>query len=108
MGERTPGDRSAIIDEHIFVEKVGKLVTDFASNGLSLGKTRLGEIFAQLLTLACRHRVRLDTNSVSAVLSICVVEGVGLQLHPEVDLIKAALPHLALAAAGFGAAGMAK
>merc|ERR1712039_76418 len=101
MVERTPGDRSAVIDEDIFVERVGELVSRAREKGFSLGAFGLGDILTQMLQLAYAHRVKLETSFVTVVTSIIVVEGVGRQLDPSVDVIEAATPHLVKAAAAY-------
>lgn len=99
MVERTPGDRSLVRDEAGFVAEVGSLVSEVCGKGFALGKVRLGECFGQLLSLACEHRVKLETSFVTVATSIIVLEGVGRQLSPIVDLAAAARPMLAEAIA---------
>ncbi|CAE7436531.1 unnamed protein product [Symbiodinium pilosum] len=99
MVERTPGDRSLVRDEAGFVAEVGRLVSQVCDMGLALGKVRLGECFGQMLSLACEHRVKLEASFVTVASSIIVLEGVGRQLNPIVDLAAAARPMLAEAVA---------
>jgi len=99
MVERTPGDRSLVRDEAGFVAEVGSLVSEVCGKGFALGKVRLGECFGQLLSLSCEHRVKLETSFVTVATSIIVLEGVGRQLSPIVDLAAAARPMLAEAIA---------
>lgn len=99
MVERTPGDRSLVRDEDEFVASVGQLVNEVCGMGFALGKVRLGECFGRMLTLACDHRVKLETSFVTVATSIIVLEGVGRQLNPIADLAAAARPLLAEAVA---------
>lgn len=99
MVERTPGDRSKVVDEEVFVEKVADLVDRVRGKGMSLGKYGLGDVLAQMLQLAYHHRVKLETSFVTVVTSIIVVEGLARQLDPDIDVIEAATPHLVRAAA---------
>merc|ERR1712137_233183 len=94
MVERTPGDRSAVIDEDVFVERVGELVSKAREKGFSLGAFGLGEILTQMLHLAYAHRVKLETSFVTVVTSIIVVEGVGRQLDSSLDIFHTATPWL--------------
>jgi len=94
MVERTPGDRSLVRDEPGFIAEVGSLVNQVCGMGLALGKVRLGECFGRMLSLACEHRVKLETSFVTVATSIIVLEGVGRQLNPVVDLAVAARPML--------------
>lgn len=99
MVERTPGDRSLVRDEEAFIEGVSKLVSQVWDGGLMLGKVRLGQVFSDMLSLACDHRVQLETGFVTVATSIIVIEGVGRQLNPITDLAAAARPLLAEAVA---------
>lgn len=99
MVERSSGDRSAVIDEDGFVENVGDLVSSACSHGFSLGKWGIGDTLRQILQLAYNHNVKLDTSFVTVVTSIVVLEGVSRQLDPDTDVLKAATPYLARAAA---------
>ncbi|CAK9103481.1 unnamed protein product [Durusdinium trenchii] len=78
---------------------VGQLVNEVCGMGFALGKVRLGECFGRMLTLACDHRVKLETSFVTVATSIIVLEGVGRQLNPIADLAAAARPLLAEAVA---------
>lgn len=99
MVERTPGDRSLVRNEDEFVASVGQLVNEVCDMGFSLGKVRLVECFGRMLSLACDHRVKLETSFVTVATSIIVLEGVGRQLNPIADLAAAARPMLAEAVA---------
>lgn len=93
MIERTPGDRSLIIDEAGFVAGMTDLIGRFFnSGGLTLSAVRLGDALGQLMGLACGHRVKLETSFVTVINSIMVLEGVSRQLSPLNDLLAAATP----------------
>merc|ERR1712203_973505 len=94
MLERSPGDRANVIDEEGFVAGVAELISSLRSGGIALGKVRLGDCFNKMIGLACDHRVKLETGFVTVATSIIVIEGVGRQLNPVVDLILAARPLL--------------
>eukprot|EP00931_Biecheleriopsis_adriatica_P006559 TRINITY_DN10794_c0_g2_i1.p1 TRINITY_DN10794_c0_g2~~TRINITY_DN10794_c0_g2_i1.p1 ORF type:complete len:554 (-),score=91.93 TRINITY_DN10794_c0_g2_i1:41-1702(-) len=93
--ERSPGNRSFVRDEEGFVAGVNELVSRVWGSGIALGKVKLGDIFGRMLGLACEHRVKLETSFVTVATSIIVLEGVGRQLNPIVDLAAAARPLLA-------------
>lgn len=95
MIERSPGDRALVIDEAGFVKGIEDLVGQVREGGIALGRIRMGDLFGTLLSLALEHRVRLETVFVKTVTSIIVLEGVGRQLSPVVDLMLAARPLLA-------------
>jgi len=94
MLDRTPGDKSRVIDPERFVEGVGSLIDSFVSGGLALGQVSLGDAFSRLISLACDHRVKLETSFVTVANSIILIEGVGRQLNPVVDLLLQARPLL--------------
>jgi len=95
MLERSPGDRSVVVDPEGFVAGVEELIGRMRGIGISLGKVRIGDILGQMLGLACAHRVKLETSFVTVCTSIIVFEGVGRQLDPMVDLLNLARPLLA-------------
>lgn len=101
MVERSPGDRSMVIDEEVFVERVADLVHRARAKGLSLGKFGIADTLGQMLQLAYSHRVKLEAGFVTVVTSIVVLEGVSRQLDPTVDIIEAATPYLVKAAAAY-------
>jgi len=100
MLERSPGDSSRVVDSEGFVSSVAGLITALRSGGVALGKVRLGDLFTQMIGLACDHRVKLETSFVTVATSIIVIEGVGRQLNPIVDLVLAARPLLLEALTG--------
>merc|ERR1712039_1094502 len=101
MVERSPGDRSAVIGEDVFVERVAGLVHTATDKGFSIGKFGIGEMLVQMLQLAYNHRVKLETSFVTVVTSIVVLEGVGRQLDPSIDVIKSSTPWLVKLAAKY-------
>lgn len=100
MLDRMQGDRSQVVDPSGFVVGVGKLIDGFLEEGFGLGKVRLGQVFSSIIYLACDHKVQLETSFVTVVTSILVIEGVGRQLNPIVDLVRAATPVLTRALMG--------
>lgn len=95
MVERSPGCRAEVLDEGAFVKGVEDLICQMRGAGIMLGKLKFGELFGRLLSLACQHRVKLETSFVNVAVSIIVLEGVGRQLHPLTDLLALASPLLA-------------
>ena len=54
-------------------------------------KVRIGGVLGRVLSAVRHHRVKLDSNFVSVVVSISLLEGIGRQLDPEIDIFKEAL-----------------
>lgn len=78
-----------------FVAGIRGVVDEALADGvLSLDKLKMGELFARVLSLACCHGVRLETNFTSVAISIMVVEALGRSLNPQQDILRAALPYL--------------
>ncbi|CAK0847869.1 unnamed protein product [Prorocentrum cordatum] len=89
MVERSPGDRSQVVDEEGFVDSISRLISSARGGGVALGKVRIGDIFSEMLGLACSHRVKLETNFVKVANSIIVLEDglyLSLSLSPSVFL----------------------
>jgi aarF domain-containing kinase len=59
-----------------------------------LGDIRIGEILTETMSIVRDHQVRIEPDFTNLVVSIMVLEGLGRQLNPEVDLFRAALPVL--------------
>ena len=49
-------------------------------------------ILAEAFELACRHRVKIESNFANVCVAIMVLEGVGRQLDPSLDILQAAAP----------------
>jgi len=89
-------------DPQAFVDEVDTLLNTFLKQGVQLSQVRAGEILSRLLTLASRHRVQLEGNFVSVCLAVMILEGLGRQLDPHIDLLKAAAPYVMRAALTLG------
>ena len=64
----------------------------------SLGKVQIGEVLLEVTSLVRTHRVKVESNFTTLVMAIVVLEGLGRQLDPTLDLFSVALPMLASAA----------
>ena len=54
-------------------------------------QVRIGGVLGRVLSAVRHHRVKLDSNFVSVVVSISLLEGIGRQLDPEIDIFREAL-----------------
>ena len=100
MLERSPEQRCQ--DPEAFVTAIEGIVDEALSSGLSLKNVQIGSLLGRVLSLACDHQVRLESNFTQVALSIMVLEGVGRQLDPDQDLRKTAMTYLARKALGLG------
>lgn len=57
-----------------------------------LSKFHIGSLLSRAFSLACEHQVKIESNFISVMLGIMVLEGLGRSLDPELDLMDAALP----------------
>jgi aarF domain-containing kinase len=62
-----------------------------------LDKVQIGRILEQVLTLVHKHHILIDSSFTSLVVGIVVLEGVGRQLDPTMNIFKESLPILARA-----------
>ena len=49
-------------------------------------------MYRQAFALACMHRVKIESNFANVCIAIMVLEGVGRQLDPTLDILQAAAP----------------
>jgi aarF domain-containing kinase len=84
----------AVLDAEIFALKMQHLVLNVKSQTFSLGKIRVGDILNTVLSMVREHHVRMEGDFINVVLSILLLEGIGRQLNPELDLFKSAIPFL--------------
>jgi aarF domain-containing kinase len=76
-----------VLDPDVFALRIQHLVLGVKSQTFALGRVRVGDVLADVLSVARRHHVRLEGDFVNVVLSILVLEGVGRQLDPDLDLL---------------------
>ena len=83
-----------VIDEETFALKMQKLVLSVKSQTFSLAKIKISDVLSQVLNNVRDHHVKMEADFVNTVISILLLEGIGRQLDPEMDLFKSALPIL--------------
>lgn len=82
------------IDEETFALKIQHLVLSVKSKTFSLAKIKISDILSDVLTAVRQHHVKMEGDFVNTVISILLLEGIGRQLDPNMDLFKSALPIL--------------
>lgn len=60
----------------------------------NLGEIDIGTVLRNVLNLVRENQVQVDSSFTTLVLSIVLLEGLGRQLNPDLDIFKAALPML--------------
>ena len=88
---RTP---QLAIDEETFALKMQHIVLSVKSKTFSLAKIKISDILTDVLTAVRQHHVKLEADFVNTVISVLLLEGIGRQLDPNMDLFKSALPIL--------------
>ena len=81
-------------DRQAFIQDMGDIVEQARRAQLSLDRVDLPSLLQSVFSTLIRHKVRLDANFSSVIISIAVVEGLGRALDPNLDLVPKTLPHL--------------
>jgi aarF domain-containing kinase len=88
---RTP---ELAIETETFALKMQHLVLSVKRKTFSLGQIKISDILTQVLKAVREHHVKMEGDFVNTVISILLLEGIGRQLDPGLDLFKSALPIL--------------
>jgi aarF domain-containing kinase len=88
---RTP---DTAVEPEVFALKVQRLVQHIKSRTFALGSVKLGDLLGRMLSMVRQHHVRMEGDFVTVVLSILLLEGIGRQLEPDIDLFKSSIPIL--------------
>lgn len=84
----------AVMDKEVFALKMQHLVLNVKSRTLALGNVKIGDILQEVLGMVRSHHVRLEGDFVNVVISILLLEGIGRNLDPNMDLLSSSLPIL--------------
>ncbi|KAG2216183.1 hypothetical protein INT45_003999 [Circinella minor] len=88
---RTP---ELVINPDIFALKMQNLILGLKHNTFNLGAVRIGNLLHNAMNMVRAHHVKLEGDFINVVVSIMLLEGIGRQLNPDLDLFKSALPVL--------------
>ncbi|PWN54432.1 ABC1-domain-containing protein [Violaceomyces palustris] len=83
-----------VVDEEGFAMKMQDLVLSVKSKTFSLAKIKISDVLNEVLSAVRGHHVKMEADFVNTVISILLLEGIGRQLDPHMDLFKSALPIL--------------
>ncbi|SPO40048.1 related to unusual protein kinase [Pseudozyma flocculosa] len=83
-----------VIDEEGFALKMQDLILSVKSKTFSLAKIKISDVLNEVLLAVRNHHVKMEADFVNTVISILLLEGIGRQLDPNMDLFKSALPIL--------------
>lgn len=84
----------AVIDQEVFALRMQHLVLGVKSKTFALGNIKIGDVLNEVLSMVRQHHVRMEGDFVNVVISILLLEGIGRNLDPNLDLFKSALPIL--------------
>ena len=88
---RTP---ELAVDVETFALRMQNIVLNVKRKTFSLGQIKISDILRDVLRAVRRHHVKMEGDFVNTVISILLLEGIGRQLDPGLDLFKSALPIL--------------
>lgn len=88
---RTP---HLVVDEETFALKMQHIVLNVKRKTFSLGQIKISDILSDVLKAVRQHHVKMEADFVTTVISTLLLEGIGRQLDPGLDLFKSALPIL--------------
>lgn len=88
---RTP---ELAIDTETFALKMQHIVLNVKRKTFSLGQIKISDILTDVLKAVRQHHVKMEADFINTVISILLLEGIGRQLDPGLDLFKSALPIL--------------
>lgn len=88
---RTP---DLVIDKEGFALKMQRLILSVKSKTFSLAQIKISDVLSAVLQAVRDHHVKMEADFVNTVISILLLEGIGRQLDPGMDLFASSLPIL--------------
>jgi len=83
-----------VIDVETFALKMQHIVLNVKRKTFSLGQIKISDILIDVLKAVRQHHVKMEADFINTVISMLLLEGIGRQLDPELDLFKSSLPIL--------------
>ncbi|KAF9154201.1 hypothetical protein BG015_001575 [Linnemannia schmuckeri] len=93
MMERCRSPES-VLDGEVFALRMQKLILGVKETAMSLGKIKIADLLSEVMAMVRTHHVPMEGDFANVVISILILEGIGRQLNPNIDLFKTALPIL--------------
>ncbi|TFK77342.1 ABC1-domain-containing protein [Pluteus cervinus] len=82
------------IDRETFALKMQHIILGVKRKTFSLGQIKISDVLIQALRAVREHHVRMEGDFINTVISILLLEGIGRQLDPGLDLFSSSLPIL--------------
>ncbi|CAO3615307.1 unnamed protein product [Mucor fragilis] len=84
----------AVIQPDVFALRMQNLILGLKQNTFHLGAVKIGNLLHETMNMVRSHHVKMEGDFINVVVSIMLLEGIGRQLNPDLDLFKNALPVL--------------
>lgn len=88
---RTP---DSVIDPEVFYLRSENLVAKVKQRTFALGAVSISDLLASMMDIVRKHHVRMESDFITIVLSMLLLEGIGRQLDPDLDIFNTAIPIL--------------
>ncbi|KAF8474308.1 hypothetical protein JB92DRAFT_1903885 [Gautieria morchelliformis] len=82
------------VDPETFALKIQHLVLSVKSKTFSLARIKISDILTDVLKAVRQHHVKMEGDFINTVISVLLLEGIGRQLDPNLDLFRSSLPIL--------------
>ncbi|KAI8075495.1 uncharacterized protein B0P05DRAFT_588526 [Gilbertella persicaria] len=83
-----------VIQPDVFALRMQKLIQHLKQHTFHLGAVKIGNLLHETMNMVRAHHVKMEGDFINVVVSIMLLEGIGRQLNPDLDLLKNALPVL--------------
>jgi aarF domain-containing kinase len=85
-------DSIPLPNRELFCQEMDELVDRVHKTGLASSKIDIGELLSSVLKLCFSYQIKLESRYAVIILAMGIVEGLGRQVDPDVDLLSSAAP----------------
>lgn len=82
------------INTELFALKMQHLLLGIRKETFSLARVRISDVLHEVLHAVRQHHVKMEGDFINTVISVLLLEGIGRQLDPSLDLFSTSLPIL--------------
>lgn len=93
MIQRSRG-KVQVPDKEEFSKEIQRIISEVHQSGFTLRELGLSEVLQKVLHLCYKHQVKLESRFASVIVAIGIIEGVGRELDPDIDILKMAVPYV--------------
>lgn len=80
-------------DREKFAEEMDKIFTEIRNKKMS--EIEVGVFISQVLNVVRKYRVKIESNFATLIIATVILEGIGRQLDPEINILDESIPILA-------------